>query len=100
MFVHHVFFWLSNAGSAEDRAQLLEGLNSLKEIEEIRQLHIGVPADTNRPVIDSSYEFSLLMLFESKEAHDAYQVHPVHQEFVQKCSSLWSKVVIYDAVEA
>jgi hypothetical protein len=29
-------------------------------------------------------------------AHDIYQVHPVHLAFVEKCKSMWTKVVIYD----
>jgi hypothetical protein len=100
MLVHHVLFWLKNPDSAEDRAQLLEGLKSLKAVESIRHLYIGTPASTDRPVIDRSYSFSLLQIFDDMERHDAYQVDPIHKAFVEKCSSLWTKVQIYDAIEA
>ncbi|MDB5240049.1 MAG: stress responsive alpha-beta barrel protein, partial [Spirosoma sp.] len=33
-----------------------------------------------------------------RAAHDAYQVHPVHLEFVAECAHLWNRVQIYDAV--
>ncbi|PRY10354.1 stress responsive alpha/beta barrel protein [Pontibacter ummariensis] len=100
MFVHHVYFWLKNPEAAAEKARLLEGLKSLQTVETIRTVHIGVPADTDRPVIERGYHFSLLLIFDNKEDHDTYQVHPVHKKFVEDCSSLWSKVVIYDAVDA
>lgn len=98
-FVHHVFFWLRNPDSAEDRKKLEKGLKSLKAIETIRKAHIGVPAKTDRPVIESSYDFSELLIFDSLEDQQAYQVHPVHLKFVEECEHLWSKVIVYDSVD-
>lgn len=97
MLVHHVLFWLKKADSAEDREKLQEGLSTLKTIEQPRLITIGTPATTDRPVIDRSYSFSLMILFDSMEQHDAYQVHPVHKNFIKEYAHLWSKVVIYDA---
>lgn len=100
MFVHQVYFWLKNPENAEERSQLLEGIHGLAYIEPKTLFHVGVPASTNRSVIDTSYSFSLLITFNDIEEHDAYQQHPIHLKFVEECSSLWSKVVIYDAVNA
>ena len=56
MLTHHVFFWLKNPGSSADLDKLIEGLMTLQKIESVRQLHIGVPADTEkRPVVDNSF---------------------------------------------
>lgn len=97
--IHHVFFWLNNAGSAADRAELIAGLRTLKQIEVIRDLHIGVPASTEqRDVVDNSYDVSELMFFDSTADQKTYQDHPVHQAFVAKCSHLWRKVVVYDTM--
>ena len=100
LFVHHVYFWLKNPGSADDRARLLKGLQTLPTINLIKTAHIGVPADTNRPVIDASYHFSLLLLFNNRQDQDAYQTHPTHLKFVEDCSALWTKVIVYDSVNA
>ncbi len=100
MFVHHVFFWLHTPGAAEARKALQEGISQLKAIESIATMHIGVPASTDRPVIEKGYDISLLLVFNDAAAHEAYQVHPVHEKFVATCASLWSKVLIYDAVDA
>jgi hypothetical protein len=100
MFVHHVYFWLKNAGSKEDQARLLKGLKTLQKIEAIKMSHIGVPANTNRPVIDTSYQFSLLLIFDDRQSQDVYQNHPVHLKFVEDYSNLWTKVIVYDSVNA
>ncbi len=95
--VHHVFFWLKNPGSEADRNLLIEGLKTLKAIKEIKQLLIGTPASTEkREVVDNSFDVSELMYFDNAEAQLAYQVHPVHKAFVEKYSSLWEKVIVYD----
>ncbi|WP_224997681.1 Dabb family protein [Cesiribacter sp. SM1] len=99
MFVHHVFFWLKNPDSSEDRNQLEEGLLELEKIDVIRTFHVGVPASTNRPVIERGYAFSLLLIFDDLEDQETYQTHPVHERFVKECSHLWAKVVVYDSVD-
>lgn len=99
--VHHVFFWLKNPQSQEDLKQLLAGIKSLEAIETVRGMHVGVPASTEkREVIDSSYSASELLFFDDLAGQDAYQVHPIHQKFVQDHAHLWSKVVVYDSVTA
>lgn len=97
-FIHHVFFWLKNAESKEDARQLIEGLRALTSAPTIRDCHIGIPAGTDRAVVDNSYAVSWLALFNSKEDHDNYQTHPIHLKFVDDCSHLWQKVVVFDTV--
>lgn len=100
MLAHHVFFWLKNPASPDDRNKLIEGLKTLQKIETVRQLHIGIPADTEkRTVIDASYSVSELIFFDSIEGQNIYQEHPIHKKFVENCSALWQKVVVYDAME-
>jgi hypothetical protein len=100
MFVHHVFFWLKNSESEEDKSKLLQGLRQLESIEVIRTAHVGVPATTSREVIERGYALSLLLIFDNLTDQETYQEHPVHKKFVEECSSLWSKVIVYDAVDA
>ncbi|MGN6295579.1 MAG: Dabb family protein [Ginsengibacter sp.] len=97
-FIHHVFFWLKDAGSSQAREQLIEGLRKLSKAPTIKDFHIGIPANTNRDVIDSSYAASWLLLFDSAEDQDIYQTDPIHLKFIEECSHLWSKVVVYDTI--
>jgi hypothetical protein len=59
---------------------------------------MGIPANTNHDIIDNSYSVSLLLLFKSKEGHDNYQTDAIYLKFIEECSHLWKKVVIYDTV--
>lgn len=99
MFVHHVYFWLNDPSSKEDLSALVKGLESLSKIPYIKLFHIGKPADTNREVIDSSYNVSWLLVFNNKEEEERYQKDPVHLKFVEDCKRLWKKVVVYDSVD-
>jgi len=99
-FIHHVYFWLKEPANPVSHARLLEGIKSLGDIRSVDSYHIGIPAGTNRDVIETTYAFSWLAVFDSKEAQDAYQVDPIHLQFVADCSGLWEKVVVYDSVGA
>lgn len=98
--VHHVFFWLKNPSSEADRDKLIAGVKALGKIEQVRKIHVGVPASTEkREVVDNSYSVSEILFFDSTTDQKAYQDHPLHQKFVQEHSMLWERVVVYDAME-
>ncbi|WP_026994994.1 Dabb family protein [Flectobacillus major] len=97
MFVHIVNFWLKPDLSTEDRQKFIEGVSSLGTINGLVTFNIGTPAATDRPVIDKSYDFNLLTVFNNIEGHDAYQIDPIHLKFVEECNHLWDRVLIYDA---
>lgn len=98
IFVHHVLFYLKNAGNEADKAKLLEGLNKLAKCPTIKMVNIGTPAATNRDVIERSYAYSWLCFFDSPADEEAYQKHPIHDDFRKNYASLWEKVVIYDSI--
>jgi hypothetical protein len=97
LFIHHVYFWLAKPESKEDYTALLAGLWALSKVPSIQQFHIGVPASTNRDVIETTYQFSWLAVFPNQEAQDAYQVDPIHLHFVDTCKHLWKKVTVFDS---
>ncbi|HWV66182.1 Dabb family protein [Chitinophaga sp.] len=98
--VHHVFFWLKNPDSKEDRDKLVAGVKTLAKIETVRDLRVGVVASTEkRDVVDNSWGVSELIFFSDLAGQATYQTHPIHLEFVKNCSHLWEKVIVYDAVE-
>ncbi len=98
--VHHVFFWLKNPDSKEDRDKLVAGVKTLAKIETVRDLRVGVVASTEkRDVVDNSWGVSELIFFSDLAGQATYQTHPIHLEFIKNCSHLWEKVIVYDAVE-
>jgi len=98
--VHHVFFWLKNPGSTEDRDKLVEGVKTLSKIKTVKELRVGVVASTEkRDVVDNSWAVSELMFFSDLAGQAAYQTDPIHLEFIKNYGHLWEKVIVYDAVE-
>jgi hypothetical protein len=100
LFIHHVYFWLKNPNSEADKAKLIEGLDVLAKVSEIKMAHIGTPASTNRSVIERGYAVSWLLFFDNLEDEEIYQKHPVHLKFVADYSHLWEKVIVYDSFGA
>jgi hypothetical protein len=98
-FIHHVYFWLNNPDSKEDLNKLIEGLKKLSKVKSIASFHIGRPAPTNREVIDRSYSVSWCLFFSSAADQDSYQTDPIHLKFIEECSMLWKKVVVYDSID-
>jgi len=95
---HHVFFWLKNPSSTEDRDKLVEGVKTLKNIPTVKEIHVGILAATEkRDVVDVSWQVSELMFFTDLAGQATYQDHPIHQAFVKNYGPLWKKVVVYDS---
>ena len=80
--------------------QLIEGLKKLSSVTTIKQFHIGIPANTNRDVIENTYSVSWTLFFDNAEDQESYQVDPMHLNFVKECSHLWNKVTVFDTVNA
>lgn len=97
-FIHMVFFWLKEPDNTEAREKFLLSLNRfIDEASMVQRKHIGTPANTSRPVIDSSYTFSLVLSFDSKADHDEYQAFQPHKQFIAESESLWERVQVYDS---
>ena len=97
MLTHHVLFWLKSDTTETQKNAFRKGLESLEKIESIKSIYIGTPAPIERAVVDTTYTFSLLIVFEDLAGHDIYQVHPIHKAFLEEFRVFFEKVVIYDA---
>ena len=97
MFSHVVIFWTDPA-QPNAVEELIAGANKyLKDIPGVLHFHVGKMSPSPRPVVDQSYQVGLNLIFPSKAAEQAYQVHPQHIEFVEKVfKRACKKAVIYD----
>ena len=97
MIVHSVYFWLRDGLSEEEKGRFYKGLLELKNIPSVVDLYVGIPAKTQkRQILDDSYTYAVVVIFQDIAGHDSYQVHPVHQEFLRNFSSYWERVIVYD----
>jgi hypothetical protein len=97
MLIHSVYFWFKAAADPALVARFESALARLCTIPDIQTAHFGRPEATEkRPVIDDSYAWALIETFADIEAHDRYQSHSIHEEFLREFSSSWEKVRVYD----
>ena len=97
MHTHIVFFWLDERADEAERKSLTEDCYKLLEpIEIVKELRVGAPSGTSRPIVDRTYDLAIVVTFENLADHDAYQDHPLHHEFVEKHKDYWTKCQVYD----
>ncbi|MDP4846265.1 MAG: Dabb family protein [Akkermansiaceae bacterium] len=95
---HHVYFWLKpEHQTAEARAEYEKGLDSLFTVPLCTGGRWSIPAAVmSRDVVDNTWDYATVMFFDSVEDHDAYQIHDVHQAFVDGNKHRWEKVLVTD----
>ncbi len=53
--------------------------------------------DLTREVNDRDFDVALQVVFESRAAHDQYQVAERHQQFIAENRANWARVRVFDA---
>lgn len=96
MHTHIVFFWLTEPDNEAHRDTFAAGLSHLVQDKNVVSHKIGIPAQTNRDVVDSGYDFAITVEFETLATHNAYQAGQNHTDFLEQCQALWSRVQVYD----
>ena len=97
-FVHAVYFYLHDSLDQQTKDDFLLVLDTLATIPSLKDIHYGKPANTPRRVVDNTYDYAFICVFENKEDHDAYQSHPIHTAFKERYTPLIEDVKIYDNV--
>lgn len=93
--IHQVYFWLHNESDLEEFKR--DAAPMLGRCKDVAQFILGTPAPTERrEVVDHSFHVSCTLFFDSLEAQAAYQVDPLHLEFIEKYSKMWKTVKVYD----
>jgi hypothetical protein len=96
MHSHQVFFYLNKDLSNSALLEFEEGLEMLINIPLVLNGYYGKPANTNRAVVDNTYSYGLVLIFKDTDQHNLYQADPIHQIFLDKNASKWTRVQVFD----
>jgi|SRR5215207_7277 len=97
MLIHSVYFWFKPDADPAVVAAFEAGLKRLASIPDITTAYFGRPEATpSRAVIDDTYSWALVAIFPDLAAHDRYQEHRLHQEFLAQFAASWQRVQVYD----
>ena len=85
--IHTVFLWLKKPG-ASDRLRSIEG---------VLDIRFGEMIESNRDIVDDSFDVGIYFYFSDVAAMNLYLVHPLHQEIVeQDIKPLVERIVVHD----
>jgi len=95
---HMVYFTLKDRSAAGVERQLAACRKYLTDHAGVVFLGLGTRTpDLLREVNDKEYDVGVHVIFESRVAHDQYQVHPRHVQFIEESKPHWAKVRVFDA---
>jgi hypothetical protein len=102
LLAHNVYFALKDNSPQAKQALVDACKKYLSGHEGTVFFAAGVLAeDLNRPVNDRDFDVALHIIFKDKAAHDRYQDHPRHKQFIEENQANWKKVRVFDSyVEA
>jgi Stress responsive A/B Barrel Domain len=95
---HMVYFTL-NDNSPEAVHKLVEACNKyLNKHDGEVYFSVGTRVkDLKREVNDQDFDVALHVVFQNRAAHDKYQDHPRHIDFIKENRANWKKVRVFDA---
>lgn len=95
---HAVFFTLKDRTSASIDKLVEECKTKLNGHDGVIHFCVGKRGNGfDRPVNDQQFDVALYVQFETRDAHDSYQVSPRHLEFIEGNKDRWAKVRIFDS---
>jgi hypothetical protein len=95
---HMVYFKLKDSSPAGVERQLAACRKYLTDHPGTVLFALGTRTpDLAREVNDRDFDVGLHLVFESRAAHDRYQVHPRHVQFIEENKPHWAKVRVFDA---
>ncbi len=98
MLSHMVYFTLHDPSEAAIQKLVSDCHKYLKGHAGVVFYAAGTLApEFQRPVNDLSFHVALHVVFESKAAHDQYQVCERHQAFIVENKPSWAQVRVFDA---
>ena len=95
---HIVYFKLKDNSAAAKEKLLCACHKYLSGHDGVVYFSVGtlVP-DLDREVNQQDWDVALHVVFKDRAAHDAYQVHPRHKQFIEENRENWDKVKVYDS---
>ncbi len=95
-FIHSAYFWFKEGTSQEQIEAFKTDSEKLANVETVKAFYSGQPANTDRPVIENTYDYAIVFHFANLADQEVYQKHPLHLEMIDKHEGIWEKVMVTD----
>lgn len=81
---HLLLIWLKEPGNQRHREQLIAASQRLREVPGVLDLDVGQVVQSDRAVVEDSFDVALSLRFRDEQALRAYVEHPLHQQIVKQ----------------
>jgi len=97
---HIVLCWLKEPGNIEHRQRIIEVSKSFRDIPEVLEVRAGQVIESDRGIVDDSFDVGICITLGNAEDMNAYLDHPQHRKAVEEViKPLVEKTVVYDIFE-
>lgn len=97
---HVVLCWLKEPGNTEHRNQIIEVSKTFTKIPGVLDVRVGKVIESNRSIVDDSFDVGILVVVLDAKRLQEYLVHPIHQNAKRDVLlPLVEKVLVYDFQE-
>jgi hypothetical protein len=94
---HIVIIWLKQPGTTDAQNTIIKASQALKTIPGVMALKSGKAVPSQRTVVDSSFDVTLIISFADQAALDAYLTHPLHLQLLEETiKPLVDRFRVYD----
>ncbi|MFM1905029.1 MAG: hypothetical protein RLZZ440_2929, partial [Planctomycetota bacterium] len=96
--VHHVVVcWLKEPGNPVGRRRIIEASRGFENLPGVVAVSAGEPIESERAIVDDSFDVAVTISFENQAALDTYLADPAHKRATTEVlGPLVERVVVYD----
>lgn len=94
---HIVLCWLEDSSNPENLQNVMETSAQLKSIHMVDNIIVGRPVESNRGIVDDSFDVGLVLDFRNQQDLEQYLVHKDHVSRVKNVlAPLCTRILVYD----
>lgn len=97
---HIVICWLKDPGNPEHRQKLIDASDILNEIPGVINVSVGEVIESERSIVDDSFDVAYVFTFSDSTSMNSYLAHPDHKKLLKNLiNPLVDKILIYDYLD-
>ena len=94
---HMVYFTMKDRSAAAVSKLLAACHRYLTDHPGVLYFSVGTLSDVDRPICDRQFDVALHLVFQNRQAHDAYLISPRHEQFLAEEKPNFTQVRAFDS---
>lgn len=95
---HVIVVWLNESGDATARSKFVKATEKLNNLPGVIHRHVAVVEESDRSVVDDTFDVLITVTFKNKAGLKSYLEHPEHKAVVSVFKTMVNRIVIYNSV--